>query len=375
MKIGIDARMYSSGFTGIGRYVFELIRNLALLKTEDEFVCFLNSAEFEKFKKPADNFRAVSVNARHYSFAEQTNFLSILHQEKLDLMHFTHFNAPIFYRGRSVVTIHDLTLSKFPGKKMTKPIHRMAYNLVLRRSVAHARKIIAVSEHTKQDLHEIFKTPFGKIQVIANGVGSEFRPAIPTGISRRQLIQKFGIYGGYLLYTGVWRNHKNLLGLLTSVAKLHQERDFKGQLVITGRADPVYAPQIFTAIKKLKLTDVVVFPGLVSDPELVSLYQSARAFVFPSFYEGFGLPPLEAMACGVPVAASNTSSIPEVCGKDNAAFFDPENTDEMAEQIWRVWNDEKLRATLRERGLRRVEDFSWVKMAREVLEVYHQAKE
>lgn len=365
--------MYSSSFTGIGRYTFELIRNLAKLDSESEFVVFLNSPEFEKFQAPAKNFRKVEVDAQHYSLAEQTNFLKILNNQKLDLMHFTHFNSPLFYRGKFVTTIHDLTLSFFPGKKMNSFWHRWAYELVLGRGVKRARKIISVSENTKKDLQKLLKTPADKIKVIWNGVGREFISSASTELSRKQLEKDFGIKKSYLLYTGVWRDHKNILGMLEAVAKLSpssKEEKWNGELAITGKANPVYASEIFAKIRELNLEKTVIFTGLVSDADLLKLYQNARVFVFPSFYEGFGLPPLEAMGCGIPVVASNSSSIPEICGEGNAEFFDPHRVDEMSSAIWKVWKDEGVRKRLIENGLRRVDDFSWRRMGEDTLKVY-----
>jgi glycosyltransferase involved in cell wall biosynthesis len=366
--------MYSSGFTGIGRYNFELIRYLARLDQENEFVIFLNPAEYEKFTPPAKNFRAVQVNALHYSFDEQSKFLQNINAEKLDLMHFTHFNSPIFYRGKQITTIHDLTLSFFPGKKMNSFLHRFAYNLVLRKGVKKAQKIIAVSESTKKDLMRLLRTPDEKIQVIYNGVGREFIPSPRTELSRKQLQKDFGIEKSYLLYTGVWRDHKNILGLLEALAHLVHERNFDEELVITGKANPVYAQEIFDKVKKLKLEKTVIFTGLVDDEDLRKLYQNARVFVFPSFYEGFGLPPLEAMSCGIPVVASNSSSIPEICGKA-AEFFDPYNSEDMANKIWQVWGDESMRKILIDAGSSRVLDFSWARMAEETLAIYRSAIE
>jgi len=371
MKIGIDARMYSSGFTGIGRYVAELIHQLARIDENDEFIVFLNSPEFEDFVPPSLKFKKVRVGAEHYSFAEQIRFLRILRRERCDLVHFTHFNSPIFYRRPFITTIHDLTLSKYPGKKMNNFLHRAAYDLVLRNSVRKSRKAIAVSENTKKDLIEILKTPPSKVEVIHNGVGREFVPSFPTELSRRKLNQKFGITKSYFLYTGVWREHKNILGMLDALALL-REQNWDGELVMTGRPNPVYAPEIFAKIRELNIGKIVFQTDLVSDSDLLQLYQNARVFVFPSFYEGFGLPPLEAMACGVPVAASNSSSIPEIC--DSAAeFFDPKNVPEMAEKMRRVWQDEALRKDLITMGARRILDFSWQKMAEKTLETYREA--
>ncbi len=362
--------MYATGFTGIGRYTAELIQNLARLDHKTEFVVFLNPVEFKTFKCPAKNFRAVRVSARHYSAAEQTTFLAALLRERLDLMHFTHFNAPLLYTGRSVVTIHDLTLSMYPGQKMTSVLHRSAYNAVLRRSVSRARQIIVVSKNTKQDLQRLLQTPTAKINVIYNGVGREFRPAKSISTVRKFLTKKYDLKSDYLLYTGVWRDHKNLLGLLDALGELRRTKQFGGKLIITGRPDPVYAPTLRMKVKALGLTKAVIFTGLVSDSDLLKFYQAARAFVFPSFYEGFGLPPLEAMACGIPVAASDTSATPVICGKRNAVFFDPRKPKDMAAQIWQIWSDIRLRRTLTTNGKKRVKELDWNKMAKETLVIY-----
>lgn len=357
MKIGIDARMYSSSFTGIGRYVFELTRHLFDMDQENEYVLFMNEPEFSAFTPPNKRVKKICVNAHHYSFAEQVKFARILRRQKLDLMHFTHFNAPILYRGSSIVTIHDLTLSFFPGKKMTSWVHRAGYHAVLSSIVKRAKGIIAVSENTKKDLGELLKISPEKVAVIYEGVAKEFEV---MGIPKKDI----------LLYTGVWRSHKNLVGLLEAFAKLRNQGDFSGKLVITGREDPHY-PEVRETISKLELEDRVELTGLVSEQHLIELYNEARVYVLPSFYEGFGLSPLEAMACGTPVVASNSSCIPEVCGEENARFFDPKNVDEMAKVIEDVWFDDELQNKLREKGLRRVKDFSWKRMAKKTFDLYN----
>ncbi|MBT5016855.1 glycosyltransferase family 4 protein [Candidatus Peregrinibacteria bacterium] len=358
MKIGIDARMYSSSFTGIGRYVYELTRHLFEMDTQNEYVLFMNEPEFSKFEPPNERVRKILVNARHYSWGEQVKFARILRREKLDLVHFTHFNAPLLYRGPSVVTIHDLTLSFFPGKKMTSWLHRMAYHLVLKSIVKRSKSVIAVSKNTKKDLLKLLKTSSEKVQVIYESAAKEFKPSDAPKEN-------------FFLYTGVWRNHKNLVNLLKAFAKLCEQDDFKGKLVITGREDPHY-PEAKQTIKELKLENRVDLPGLVSESELLALYQKAKVYVLPSFYEGFGLTPLESMASGTPVVASNTSCIPEICGPENARFFDPYQVENMAKVMSEVWFDEALQKDLRERGLERVKDFSWKQMAKETFKLYNQ---
>ncbi len=356
MKIGIDARMYSSSFTGIGRYVYELTNHLFEMDTKNEYVLFMNEPEFSKFSPPNKRISKVLVNARHYSWAEQVKFARLLHKEKLDLVHFTHFNAPLLYRRPSIVTIHDLTLSFFPGKKMTSWLHRAAYHLVLESVVKRSKGVIAVSKNTKNDLKKLLKTPDKKVQVIYEGVAKEFEPGTEKA--------------DFFLYTGVWRNHKNLVNLLKAFARLCKRPDFDGKLVITGRQDPHY-PEVQQTIEDLDLGEQVVLPGLVPEKKLLELYQKAKVYVLPSFYEGFGLTPLEAMASGTPVVASNTSCIPEICGEKNARFFDPYKVEDMEKVMAEVWFDEDLQQKLRERGQKRVLDFSWKQMAEETLDMYN----
>lgn len=377
MKIGIDARMFSSSFTGIGRYVHELIRHLFLLDSEHEYVFFMNSPQFEEFNLPdlknhkgCQRFKKVLVNAPHYSFAEQFRFLRILRRERLDLMHFTHFNAPLFYRRPFIVTIHDLTLSFFPGNKMRSFARRAAYHIALKSVVKRAAIVIAVSNHTKKDLVRLLKIEPEKIKVVYEGISKEFYP-VSNEKRFAALREKYRLRGEFLLYTGVQRSHKNVVGLIRAFSCLCNDPGFLGSLVITGKNDPFY-PEVKRVVKDLRLESRVHFVGLVPETDLAMLYNSARVFVMPSFYEGFGLPPLEAMACGTPVACSSSSSLPEVCGRENAVYFNPNSVEQMAEAIRAAWDDEELRFVLRERGIHHARSFSWGKMAKQTLDIYNE---
>lgn len=372
MRIGIDARMYSSAFTGIGRYVFELVSNLAKIDKKNDYVLFMNKPEYDDYEPPNKRFSKVLVSAKHYSYAEQVRYIGVLRRAKLDLMHFTHFNAPILYKRPSVVTIHDLTLSFFPGKKMNSSFQRFAYRTVLKGILKHSKKIISVSENTKKDLIEITQTSPSKIEVIYEGVNENFKPRSHME-ENEEVLKKYGITKAYLLYTGVWRGHKNLVNLIKAFSILKQDENFDAQLVVTGTEDPYY-PEVKRTVTELELENETIFTGLVSEEELVTLYQEAKVFVFPSLYEGFGLPPLEAMRCGTPVVASKTSCIPEICGEDNALFFDPYDPTEMADTIHKVWINEELQGQLHERGLKHSKKFSWEKMAEKTLQVYEEAK-
>lgn len=371
MKIGIDARFYSSNFTGIGRYVYELIDNILKLDQHNQYVLFFNKPEFEKFTAPRKGVTKILADCPHYSFKEQWHFWRLLQKENLDLMHFTHFNAPILYRRPSIVTIHDLTLNLHPGKKMASSLHRFAYTLTIQSIIKRSKCIIAPSEHTRQDIVKHFNVEPDKIAVIYEGVSQSFHKISDTNIIK-EFCEKMGLTKPYILYTGVWRSHKNLVNLIKAFAILKHTHHFPGQLVITGKEDPWY-PEVKQTVLDENLEGEVRFTGLIPDEDLVLLYNGASIFVLPSFYEGFGLPALEAFACGVPVCVSSTSSLPEICNKA-AEYFDPNNPNGMASKIALVYNDEAKKADLISRGYERIKEFSWRKMAEETLKIYNKCK-
>ncbi|MCD6109992.1 glycosyltransferase family 4 protein [bacterium] len=369
MKIGIDCRIYSSKFTGIGRYVYELIHRIAKLDKINTYVLFFNNPEFIKENDLPENFKKILIDAPIYSLKEQTVFLKTLNKEKLDLMHFTHFNAPIFYNKPSIVTIHDLTLSFYPGKKNRSLLKRIGYNLTLKTVVKKAKKVITISQNSKQDLIKILKTPEEKIKVIYQGVGEEFK-VINDQTRIDKTLLKYNLKNPFLLYTGVWRSHKNVPRLIEAFHKIRT--NFKVQnlkLAITGKEDPFY-PEITNTANTLNEKENIIFTGLVNEDELIDLYNAADIYVFPSLYEGFGLPPLEAMACKTPVAVSQVSSIPEICGKGNSVFFNPESADDIAQRVYALYKNKNLQAQLIKNGEERVKQFTWRSMAENTFNVY-----
>lgn len=368
MKIGIDARFYSSSFTGIGRYVYELIDNILKLDQRNQYVLFFNSPEFEKFSPPRKGVTKILADSPHYSLKEQWHFWRLLQKENLDLMHFTHFNAPILYRRPSIVTIHDLTLNLHPGKKMASGLHRLAYTLTIRSIINRSKRVITPSEHTRQDIVKHFNIESDKIAVIREGVSSSFHKISDTNIVK-EFREKIGLTKPYILYTGVWRSHKNLVNLIKAFAILKHTHHFPGWLVITGKEDPWY-PEVKQTVRDESLEGEVRFTGLVPDEDLVLLYNGASVFVLPSLYEGFGLPALEAFACGIPVCASHISSLPEICA-DAAEYFNPNNPNDMASKIAMVYNDPAKIYAMVKRGLERIKDFSWERMAEETLKIYN----
>jgi glycosyltransferase involved in cell wall biosynthesis len=365
-NIGIDARSFH--WTGVGRYLRNLVNELFLIDTKNQYTLFLDEKGFESFKPPREGIKKVLSNIPWYSFQEQTRLSGILKKEKFDLVHFPHFNLPLFYNDPFVVTIHDLTLSFFPGQKMTSLMHRMAYQATIRHACKRAKGIIAVSKNTKKDLEQLLRVADSKVDVIYEAVESDRYNTNIDPKKIEEIKKKYNVRKPYLMYVGVWRNHKNILGMLEAFAKI-LERGLDYQLVITGKPDPHY-PEVMEKIRELGITSSVVLPGFVPEEELPVFFQGCDLFVFPSFYEGFGLPPLEAMASGCPVVSSNTSCMPEILG-DAAEFFDPYDSESIAQAMEHVLRNRVRAQELRVKGLERVKRFSWEAMARQTLDTYN----
>jgi glycosyltransferase involved in cell wall biosynthesis len=369
MHLLIDARMYSPNFTGIGRYVYEITQELFRQKPDWKFTLFLGAEEYKKFSAPSPNITAVLAPEKIYSAKEQTSFLKKLMSVKGDLTWFPHFNVPLMYPRKFVVTVHDLTLSKFPGKKHSF-VKNLIYNAIIKNALWRSKKILTVSENTKRDLMNDENVQENKIVVAGNAVGDEFLDFIPD---RNFDLKKLGISQKFFLYTGQWRSHKNILGMTKAFHQFLQRKraenpDFSAQLVLTGKPNPLY-PEVLDYRKKHTLENEIIPVGLVSESDLLHLYSLAEVFVFPSFYEGFGIPPLEAMAMKTPVAASTSSAIPEVCG-EGAVYFSPENTEEMSKKMEVLFCDEELRKKMIKKGLEQIKKFSWQDSAKKIIDTF-----
>jgi len=367
-RIGIDARMYRPGATGIGRYIFELTQALFEIDKENEYILFFNEEAYHSYTCPNHRISKRRTKAKYYSLGEQTVFLQDLVRENLDLVHFTHFNAPILYNNPSVVTIHDLTLSKFPGQKMNTMIHKMAYNYTIKNITQKAKQIIAVSKHTAKDLKEMLNVPKEKISVVYEGISKEFEN-IEDIKELKKVKTKYRITKPYFLYIGVWRNHKNLVNLVKGFKILREKYKTDAQLVLTGREDNKHYPEVRNTINAHQLSNEIITPGFIPEEDIVALYNAAEALVNPSLYEGFGFPPLEAMACLTPAVVSNASCHKEIY-KDNALYFKPDDTNDIAEKLNKIITDQKERERLIKSGIKYVKDFNWEKTAKETLGIY-----
>lgn len=354
MKIGFDARFYSPSATGIGRHIAEVLTILGKLDNKNEYTVFLNEKNFEKFVPPSPQFKAEKATASHYSFAEQTSFLRQLNKHNFDLVIFPQFNVPILYNRPFIVTIHDLTIHLFPGKK-SNPIKHFLYKRIIQNAADKAQKVLAVSQNTKKDIVAHLNIKAEKISVVGNGISESFQKCDNTK-TLEDFRTKYDLPEKYFLYTGVMRTHKNILGLVKAFHLFHQKNK-EVELVLAGPKDDLYFPEILKRTQDLGIEKQVHFTGFFPEKDFSKLFSAATAFVFPSFYEGFGIPPLEAMSVDLPVACSRTSSLPEVCG-DGALFFDPNQPEDMAQKMEDILNPD-IREKLIEKGQKQWKKFSW----------------
>jgi glycosyltransferase involved in cell wall biosynthesis len=360
--------MFGSSFTGIGVYVERLLEELSKIGGDTlQFVIFSGVENREAILQYGAQFEFVAVNAPHYSLQEQLVFPWILKRAKLDLVHFPHFNAPLLYRGASIVTIHDLILSLYPGKSIGSWVRGYAYRLTLSSIVKRAIALITVSAHTKKDLVELMQLDETRVTVVHNGYDPHF--STPTSMPEREEVRRKYNLGDtpYIVYLGLIREHKNTARLIRAF-KLLIASGYTGNLVLIGKEDIRY-PDVRDAVRELSLQGRVTFVGHVSWADRITILQGATLYIMPSLYEGFGIPILEAMASRIPVVCSQTTSLPEVAG-DAARYFHPLRVDEIAKVMKEVLDSPDLQREMIALGQERVKKFSWSKMARETLEVY-----
>jgi len=368
MKIGIDARFLGPEGTGLGRYVQELISNLEELDKNNEYTIFLRRQNFDLYEPKNKNFKKILADARWYSLKEQIILPFIFSSQKLDLLHIPHFNIPVFYPGKIVVTIHDLIKSEFAGLSATTRapsvyfLKHLGYELVIRIAVMRARKIFVPSKSIAKKLRENFRVPGEKIAVTyeaASLVSSQF-----TVHSSQKILAKYKIKKPYLLYVGNAYPYKNLDRLLLALKKLPKKLSF-----VNPCSRSTFYDRLKNRAKELGLAERVILSGYVPDENLVGLYKEAEAYIFPSLSEGFGIPGLDAMALGTPVVCSNIPTLKEIYG-DAALYFDPYSASDLAEKIEKILQDQKLRQDLTEKGKKQVQIYSWHKMAETTLAAY-----
>jgi glycosyltransferase involved in cell wall biosynthesis len=367
--VGIDARKVRD--FGIGTYIRNLVEAMAQRPESSDFRfrLYLRSGDRELFAGLPDGFETVAEEAPGYSVAELTRFAWRLWRDRLDLFHATHYVLPPLLRGKAVVTIHDIIHLLYPQFLPSRAAHIYA-RAMIRRALRRADRIITVSYNSKRDLVDYFSVPPSRIEVIYNGVSPRFHPRIEAR-ERERVAEKYSLPRPYLLFLGGEKPHKNVQGVLRAFAEAIRRTPLSHALALAGPL-PKNSARLEALIAALDLNERVCRPGVVEEEDLPGMFAGADIFLYPTLYEGFGLPVVEAMACGTPVLTSATSALQEVAG-GYAYLVDPMDVDAISRGIVALMTDGQLRSDLVELGKKRALDFSWDKAAERTLEVYRTA--
>lgn len=365
MRIGIDARMYGPLTRGIGRYIKETILQLEELDTINEYVIFLYSENFNDYTPKNSNFKKVLAPWKWYTLKEQVFFPILIQKYNVDIMHFPHFNVPLLYNKPYIVTIHDLILMQDTQERATTlgpikyKIKKLVYRQIIKHAVKKAIKIIGVSQHTSNDIHKLMHIPFSKIKTIHEGISGD-------KLGKKQIDniykKRYNYKKPYIIYVGSAYPHKNLEKLINVIDDINKTRELN--LLLVGKKDFFYK-----RLEDENSSKHIKFLGFIPDRELSHLFQESIAYIFPSRYEGFGLPPLEAMLQGCPVISSNASCLPEILG-DAAIYFDPSSNSEMKDAILGTLNNPQLREELTKKGYEQVKKYSWKNSTKKTHQLY-----
>ncbi len=369
LRVGIDMCRTPGEKTGLGVYTTNLVEGLAAVDAVTEYTLYPGFGVFlhPRYGKDFDLTVPLQKNFKKYTgklpaFADQNGRPE---DPGVDIVHSTSNVAPAVGRAKLLMTVHDLTFHLFPVYHTEENIRLCETQFALARERAVA--FIAVSEQTKKDLMQIYGIPESMIKVIYQGVSPCFAPVRED--ERRRILEKYGLRQKYVLFVGSVEPRKNLKTLVHAYHALTMEQEDQSHCLVVAGAAGWLNSDVYALVKDLGLQDKVKFLGYVPDGDLPALYSGATVFVYPSFYEGFGLPVLEAMSCGAPAITSNVSSLPEVAG-DAGLLVDPRDTKALYQAVKAVLQDESLRASLSDRSLRRARLFSQEQMARETLALY-----
>jgi glycosyltransferase involved in cell wall biosynthesis len=371
MKIAIDARFYGTENGGLGRYTLNLIKELSKQASTDTYILLLNKKYAGKLDLPS-NFIQVALSSRHYSFYEQLEVPYVLYKLKVDLVHFLHFNAPILYRKKYLVTIHDLLMHSGVGMSATTRspiiymIKRLAYRLVFDNSVKSAAHIFVPTEYIKKEIRKIYDLPSSKVSVTYEGVDS----AITKSNSRR-FLDTINVNRPYFFYVGNAYPHKNLSFLIEAI--VHLNKVANSHLIIVTPKN-IFAQRLKKTIELLDAKMYVTVLENISDQDLSELYTYADSFVFPSLSEGFGLPVLEAFSVSTLALASDIPVFREVYGTA-ALYFDPTDVDSLVTQMKKILSlPSETKIKMKKRALDHASRYSWQKMAETVVTKYNAFK-
>jgi glycosyltransferase involved in cell wall biosynthesis len=376
MRVGIDARFIGPQGTGLGKYTEKLIQNLAAIDKDNQYVIFLKKDNWDYLELPK-NFKKILADVGWYTIKEQIKLPAIYKKQNLDLLHVPHFNVPLFYRGKFVVTIHDLIHHQFSETSATtrNPFifkgKRLAYRQVINHAILKSKKIITPSKFVKSQIIQQYKVPEDKVTVTYEAAEEEYARISNYEFQISNLLKKYQIKQPFLIYVGNAYPHKNLDNLLEGFKLLlshHPTIPPSLRLVIVCSRD-VFAKRLEEKIKSLGLSEKVILTGYISSSELPAIFKSAEAYVFPTLSEGFGIPGLNAMASGLPVICSQIPVLEEIYGS-SALYFDPRDPADIAKKINKYLSTKNHHAKLVQTGLKKSGEYSWKNMAKQTLNIY-----
>ncbi|MEK7450402.1 MAG: glycosyltransferase family 1 protein [Patescibacteria group bacterium] len=367
MRIGIDCRLWNE--SGVGRYTRNLVFNLAKIDKKNTYTLFVLSKDYKSVISQMANgkWQIVKADIRWHTLEEQIKFPSILNKENLDLVHFPYFSIPIFYNKPFVITIHDLIINHFPtGKASTLPLPLyglkiLGYKYIIRKAAEKAKKILTVSNATKEEIVDHLGVDRNKVVVTYEGVDRKL------AVSSQKLLVK----GKYFLSVGNAYPHKNIERLIDAFSNILSSKNSNIFLVLVGKENFFYK-RLKEKVADMKLEKNILFFGEATDEELSKLYENALALIMPSLMEGFGLPALEAMENRCLVLASDIPSLRETC-QDTVVYFNPYNIQDIAQKMRDVYLNNIYHLSKKiDEGLARTKLFSWEKMVKETLNVYNE---
>lgn len=362
MIIGIDGHMIGDHSGGNESYYSNILKKISVGKDDTFYLFVKKSADVSLFEGKFKIVRFESESAFKRHFVELPRLCLKYH---LDILH-TQYFVPFYRPCPTVCTIHDICFEHY--KNIFTKKEYMRQKILIPYAAKHSKVIFTVSENAKNDISERYKIDKNKIVVTYNAVSDSFRRLSPNDLNEIELRKKFGIGGApYILSVGNLQPRKNLPRLIQAFVQFKREtRDCVTKLVIVGKKAWMYS-EIINAVNEMP--NDIILTDYVSETDLIRLYNAATCFVYPSFFEGFGIPPLEAMACGTPVAVANATSLPEVVGK-SGLYFDPFNVEDIKNTIIDLMTDKKLRGELAEKGYQQKEQFSWQESADKWTEAY-----
>ena len=371
MRIGVDCRELETGkVTGIGRYLVNFLTYTAIQRPDCDLILYGNQRT--SIPESFDHLRCQIIPEEWTLWWDQVLLPRALRGAGVNVFLSPYIKGPLFVSCPYVTTIHDLLFLKVAAYKGRRyAVHNTVFKLWGTLISKRATRIITVSEQSKQDIMELFEVPESKIVLVPNGLSAEFFQKASDSSQVERITRKYGITQPYVLYVGNFKPHKNLPRLLGAFKKVTEELGPRNQLVLAG-GDEYYRLELKRRVAELGLENRVVFTGFVENQDLIGLYKGAEVFVFPSLYEGFGIPVLEAMACGTPVVTSKTTSLPEVAG-DAGVLVDPHSVNEIFQAIRFLISDQSAREKQIRKGLQRSKRFSLEQTSAMVLGVLEAA--